>query len=306
MRRTAPAFGLVLAAALTLGALAAPQVAGLPTELVTAKEPLTADQQSRLNEYVTRMGNMFAIGNPSEVVSARNELVDLCRSSIASEIFRRDLAAALVKAFEPLTKSPETFRATNAFLVAQFLRSSDAIDFLVANIDPETQPDAGLRATAAQQLPRAGPNANLSPPQIDALSKKLAAAARKETSWRAIAAEIDAVGELLRMKLPSAQAEAVAEAQASMINSVTERFENQKELVSALQRGLLVVRNQLTSVTEPGRGKLLKGISPSLTQITQMPKANVDAFKADPLQDAAFKNVVITAELLQQVGKLDR
>jgi hypothetical protein len=184
--------------------------------------------------------------------------------------------------------------------VAQFLRSSDAIDFLVANINPELQPDAGLRAAAAQQLPRAGTTSNLSAQQVDGLAKKLAAAAKTETNWRAIAAEIEAVGELLRMKLPTQHAEAVAQAQAAIINSVTERVQKEKELVSALQRGLLVVRDQLTNVTEPGRGALLTGINPTLTTIKKLNTDDPQEFKANPQQDAAFQNVVITANLLQR------
>lgn len=302
----------MLVAALCAALPCAAQTVALSKELVGIKSPMTDEQRARVAQYAVQIGERFASpeSDPVAVVNARNEVIELCRSLQTSDIFRRELSLNLIKEFEPLTKSPETFRATNAFLVAQFLRTPEGVDFLVDNVDPDTQPDAGLRAAAAQQLPKAAPNAGLSPPQVDALAKKLAAAARTETNWRAVAAEIEAVGELLRMKLPPAQASAVADSQAAIINSLTERInkggEGNKELISALQRGLLVVRDQLTNIGEPGRSKLLQGISPSLTQIQEMKTKKAAEFQDNPQQDAAFKNTVITAELLQGVARGQR
>lgn len=307
MRRPTAGASLILAASLFLGAPCTAQVSGLPSDLISAKTTLTQEQQSRLANYVDRVSGVFAKGTPSEVVAVRNEIVDLCRNLVASEIFRRELSVLLVKSFQPLTKSKETFRSTNAFLTAQFLRSAESLDFLVDNVDPEAQPDAGLRTSAAAQLPRAGTTSNLTPPQVDALAKRLVAAARIETGWMTIASETEAVGELLGMKLPAAQAAAVADAQASIINSITERVQDGSatQLIQALQRSLLVVRNQLTNApAEPARGqRLLAGIAPSLSTIDRWTKTPPPGVASNPQYKAAFDSVIATASLLKRVGR---
>lgn len=279
------------------------QGASLPKDLLEAKTSLTSSQRQTLSEFAAGVGKVFAQGDPAAVVSARNELIETCRNINASDIFRRDLSVELVKQFEPLTKSTETFRATNAFLVTQFLRTQEALDFLLDNIEPSTQPDAGLRAAAAAQLPKLAPRVNLVPAQVDALAKRLANSARTETNWMAVASEIEAVSELLATRLPSAQADSVAAAQASIINSVTERIQagGAPELLRALQRGLLVVRNQLTVPQVPGR-QLLDGIAPSLLAIEKMKQKPLPQIAENPQLEAAYNSVVVTAELLQKLA----
>lgn len=277
----------------------------LPKDLIETKTALTAAQKTALGEYADRIGKAFAEApTPAEVVAARNELIDLCRNVNTSEVFRRDLAVAMVKRFEPLCKSPETFRATNAFIAAQFLRTPEAVDFLVDNLDPASQPDAVLRATAAAQLPKSIAQSGLVPAQAELLAKRIAKAAQEETNWMAIAGEIAGIGELLALRLPPAQAEGVTAAQVSIVNSLTERVQADKspELVRALQRGLLAVRDQLTAQQQTSGRRLLDGINPSLVSIDRMKKEPPSQLRQDPQLNAAFKSVVNTADLLQKLN----
>jgi hypothetical protein len=294
---------LALAAACTV-ALPCGAQSSLPKDLIETKSALTGAQKAQLGEYADRLGKAFAEGTPAEVVAARNELIDVCRNVNTSEVFRRDLAVAMIRRFEPITKSQDTFRPTNAFIAAQFLRTPEAVDFLVDNVDPSTQPDALLRASAASQLPKSIAQAGLIPAQAELLAKRIAKAAQEETNWMAIAGEIAGIGELLALRLPPAQADSVTAAQASIVNSLTERVQagQSPELVRALQRGLLAVRDQLTAQQQTSGRRLLDGISPSLVSIDRMKREPPSQLRQDPGLDAAFRSVVNTADLLQKLN----
>lgn len=298
----ATAFALA-AALLVAAAPCGAQSTALSKDLLETRSSLTAPQQAAVAQYADRIAVIFAEGDAGNVVDARNELIDLCRNVNVSDIFRSALARVLITKFEPLARSPQTFRATNAFLVAQFLRAPEALDFLLDNIDSTRQPDAGLRAAAAAQLPKTAPNVGLVPAQIDAVAKRLATAARTETNWVAIASEVETVSELFTTRLPPAQAESVAASQAAIVNNLTERVQagTEPELVRALQRALIIVRNQLTAPQSPGK-RLLDGIAPSLAAIERIKNAPPAQVKSNPQLDAAFRNVVITAELLQKLS----
>lgn len=309
MRSPLAGAGLLRAAVLGLAVLAMTpaawsQTAGLPSELISSKTALTDAQKGTLAKFVEKTATAVSTGQPAEVVFTRNELVNLCKNKMVSEIFRRELSVGLVKAFAPLTKSTDTFRATNAFIIAGFLRTPEALDFLVDNVDPASQADAGLRMVAAAQLPSAAPDSNLSPPQIDAVSKRLAGFAKAETNWMAIASEVTTIGEMLRTKMPAAQAISVAEAQASIINSLTERLASGKspELCQALQRSLLEVRDQASSIPAAVQGKLLQSIQPSLETITKMGSDQPDWAKASPALQTSFDSVKNTTKVLQRLG----
>lgn len=290
---------VVLATTVWMSAPCAAQVGGVPSEILSAKQALTAEQKKTLAAAVDDVADRFAQGDLGTVVESRNRLIELVKNPLAGEVFRREFAVILVQRFRPLTKEKQAFRATNAFIVARFLGTSDAIDFLLENIDPESQPDVALRISAAAQLPKAIAAAPLSPPQLDAQAKKIAKAARTETNWMVISHELDAVGDMLRPKtLPTAQAEAIAQSESGIINDLADRTlkGGSPELVLALQRALLVVRNQ---VDVPVSARVLDAIAPSLERITAAKESMPAEFAARPELASAFKGVVNTAEVLQ-------
>lgn len=290
---------VVLATTIWVSAPCAAQVGGVPSEILSAKQPLTSDQQKTLAAAVDEMADRFADGDLGSVVDNRNRLIELAKNPLAGAIFRREFALLLVKRFEPLTKNKQAFRATNAFIVARFLGTSEAIDFLQENADSDNQPDVALRIAAASQLTKAIAAAPLSPPQLDAQAKKLVKAARAETNWMAISHELEAVSDMLRLKtLPAAQAEAIALSEAAIINDLADRClkGGNPELIQALQRALLVVRNQ---VDVPVSSRVLDAIAPSLERIAAQKDAVPTEISSRPELAAAFKGVINTAEVLQ-------
>ena len=72
------------------------------------------------------------------------------------------------------------------------------------------------------------------------------------------------------------------------------------QLINALQRALLAVRNQLSGIAGSARTKLLTAIAPSLDSLVKMKAAPPASLSGKELA-ATLKAVVNTAGLLQKV-----
>ena len=115
--------------------------------------------------------------------------------------------------------------------------------------------------------------------------------------------KVDAIVQMLREDgLPTAQADAIAGTLAGTINDLSSRVTDgsQPQLVNALQRALLAVRNQLSGIAASARTKLLASIAPSLEGLTKMKGAPPKGI-AEAHLDTTFQAVVNTAGLLQKV-----
>ena len=292
--------------ALTLVAAASPvfaQADAIPTDLVNVKQPLTAEQRKSVTEFVTQAAERFAAADPAGVVAIRTTLVDQIRQTTVSPNFRRDFGIAFVKGFAKFAEGTDSMRATNAFILARFVGTAESIDFLVDNLDSDNQPEVAIRIAASAQLPKALDAAPLSPPQFDAITKRIAAVLKKERDWVVAAHEVESITQMLREDaLTPAQAEAIAMSLAASINDLQSRVAagSDPQLVNALQRALLAVRNQLSGIAGSARSKLLTAIAPSLDALVKM-KATPPAGISEAKLELTFKAVVNTAGLLQKV-----
>jgi hypothetical protein len=292
--------------ALTLVAAASPvfaQADAIPTDLVNVKQPLTAEQRKSVTEFVTQAAERFAAADPAGVVAIRTKLVDQIRQTTVSPNFRRDFGIAFVKGFAKFAEGTDSMRATNAFILARFVGTAESIDFLVDNLDSDNQPEVAIRIAASAQLPKALDAAPLSPPQFDAITKRIAAVLKKERNWVVAAHEVESITQMLREEaLTPAQAEAIAMSLAASINDLQSRVAagSDPQLVNALQRALLAVRNQLSGIAGSARSKLLTAIAPSLDALVKM-KATPPAGISEAKLELTFKAVVNTAGLLQKV-----
>jgi hypothetical protein len=152
-------------------------------------------------------------------------------------------------------------------------------------------------------LPKALDVAPLSPPQFDAITKRIAAVVKKERDWVVAAHEVESITQMLREEaLTPPQAEAIAMSLAASINDLQSRVAagSDPQLINALQRALLAVRNQLSGIAGSARTKLLTAIAPSLDSLVKMKAAPPASFSGTDLA-ATFKAVVNTAGLLQKV-----
>ncbi len=290
----------LLASALLSAPAAAQTISG---EIVAAKGALTADQRKAVADDLDARAAKFADADPAEVVAMRNEMVALLRNPSTAIPFRREFGAEFARSFQRFADSKDAMRAANAFIVARHVKTEKGVDFIVDNVDPDSQPDASVRIAAAAQLPKAVDEAPLSPPQLDALAKRVTTIARKEGDWVVVSHEIDAVTEMLRTEqLPAAQSDAIAMSLAGAINDMAARVMDgsQPQLVNSLQRALLAVRNQLSNVAASSRGKLLTTITPTLEKLSAMKGKAPEALASGELADT-FDAVVNTCGLLKKV-----
>lgn len=294
----------LVAALLASALLSAPAAAqAISNEIVSAKSALTADQRKAVAADLDARAAKFADADPADVVAMRNEMVALLRNPITGIPFRREFGAEFARAFQRFADSKDAMRAANAFIVARHVKTEKGVDFIVDNLDPDSQPDASIRIAASSQLPKAIDEAPLSPPQLDALAKRVATIGRKEQDWVVAAHEVDAITEMLRTEqLPAAQSDAIAMSLAGTINDLAARTldGSQPQLVNSLQRALLAVRNQLSNVAASSRGKLLSAITPTLDKLSAMKGKAPEALSGGDLADT-FDAVVNTCGLLKKV-----
>lgn len=294
----------LVAALLASAMLSAPAAAqAISNEIVSAKSALTADQRKAVTADLDARAAKFADADPAEVVAMRNEMVGLLRNPITGIPFRREFGAEFARSFQRFADSKDAMRAANAFIVARYVKTEKGVDFIVDNLDADSQADASIRIAASSQLPKAIDEAPLSPPQLDALAKRVATIGRKETDWVVASHEVDAITEMLRTEqLPAAQSDAIAMSLAGTINDLAARTldGSQPQLVNALQRALLAVRNQLSNVAASSRGKLLAAITPTLDKLSAMKGKAPEALSGGDLADT-FDAVVNTCGLLKKV-----
>jgi hypothetical protein len=221
--------------------------------------------------------------------------------------FRRELGLAFAKRFEDAVTADKAERSVSIFYIARSIGTVESIDFIVDHMDADTTESPAVRIAASAQLPKAVESMQLSAPQLDAIAKRLVPLAGKEREWVAATHAFEAMGAMIRRKgLSAAQADAIGSSMSATINDLTERVTDGSapEMVNALQRALLVVRNQLSDVPAPARTKLLTAIAPSLKQLADSKGKTPSAITQAGLGET-FDAVVRTAGLLQKVRSTD-
>jgi uncharacterized protein (DUF2267 family) len=300
---TAWAYALVAAAAAWNAQQAAAQSSGLPVEIVAAQKALTADQRKTVAQFVEKQAQAFADADAAGVIQVRNDFIAILKKPTTAIAFRREYGLEFIKSFKKFAEGDDALRATNAFIMARFLATAESVDFLQDNLDPDGQKNIAIRISAAAQMPKAVAEAPLSGPQFDAIAKRLATACRRESDWIVAAHEVDAVVQILREDgLPTAQADSIAATLAGAINDLASRVTDgsQPQMVNALQRALLAVRNQLSGIASSARTKLLASIAPSLDTLSKLKGAPPKGI-AEAQLESTFQAVVNTAGLLQKV-----
>lgn len=280
------------------------QTLGIPSEIVGSKEQLKPDQIKTVQTAVGKLADDFAAADPSGVVAIRAKLVELLQAPATGTSFKSEFTNAFVKSFAKFTSGTDSIRANNAFIVARVMANADSIDFMADNLDPDSQGEIAIRISAAAQLQRCTEKAMLSGPQLEAIAKRLVASCKKETDWVAASHEAETIAQMLRNnKLPVSQLDAIAMSLASVINDFAGRVldDSQPQLVNALQRSLLAVRDRLSGVAGSVRGKLLTAITPSIETLAKMKGAPPAAIAADGGLAETFDAVVNAAGLLQKV-----
>jgi hypothetical protein len=301
-------FVLSLVASLALSAVSAAQVQSISQQTIAAAGPLTAEQQAEIAKAMDGWAERVTGSDPDEVIEARGEIDKLATKNPSVTVaFRRELGLAFAKRFEDAVTADKAERSVSIFYIARSIGTVESIDFIVDHMDADTTESPAVRIAASAQLPKAVESVQLSAPQLDAIAKRLVTLAGKEREWVAATHAFEAMGAMIRRKgLSVAQADAIGSSMSATINDLTERVMDGSapEMVNALQRALLVVRNQLSDVPAPARTKLLTAIAPSLKQLADSKGKTPSAITQAGLGET-FDAVVRTAGLLQKVRSTD-
>jgi hypothetical protein len=297
-------FVLSLAASLALSAVSAAQVQSISQQTIAAAGPLTAEQQAEIAKAMDGWAERVTGSDPDKVIEARGEIDKLATKNPSVTVaFRRELGLAFAKRFEDAVTADKAERSVSIFYIARSIGTVESIDFIVDHMDADSTGSPAVRIAASAQLPKAVESTQLSAPQLDAIAKRLVTLAGKEREWVAATHAFEAMGAMIRRKgLSVAQADAIGSSMSATINDLTERVMDGSapEMVNALQRALLVVRNQLSDVPAPARTKLLAAIAPSLKQLADSKGKTPPAIAQAGLGET-FDAVARTAGLLQKV-----
>ncbi|MFM9170049.1 MAG: hypothetical protein ACKOTD_08010, partial [Phycisphaerales bacterium] len=180
-------------------------------EVLGAQPALTDAQRGQVEAYMKAMAERFASSEPDDLPAMRKDLGKLINDPSAKPPFKRELGLAFVKSFSEHAAGTDGLRTVNVFIMARTVATADTVDFIIDNVDPNKQATVAMRIAAAAQLTKAIEGATLSPPQLDALAKRLAPIAARESDWVVVTHEVEAMAAMLRRQgLSGPQAEAIA------------------------------------------------------------------------------------------------
>jgi hypothetical protein len=296
---------------LLVACLAAPASAQVMLDpgIKSSTTALTPDQRQKVAELVDGQADRFADADAAGIATLRGQIAIFLKDPSTKDPCRREYASEFVRAFGRfVTEDGELrlLRATNVFIIARFAPTADTLGLLLDNADPALQKDASIRTAAAAQLPFALRSGQFTGPQADAAAKRIAGIVKAEGDWVPAAHGCESIIEALRTKgLPPAQAESIAVILGGCVNDLAARtFDaanpGNAQLVNALQRTLLAIRNQTSEVSASARGKLFAAIGPTLDRVSSMKGKPPAAFDGGML-GAAFESTTNTADLLKKV-----
>lgn len=296
---------VLIAAALAIAGDAAGQgsVAPIPNDVQAATQALNEAQRKAVTDYVDAQARAFAVADPAQAVEIRNAMCKLLKGAGMRDPCRREVGGQVVRAFRPLVKGTDPLRATNAFIIARHAPCTETAGFLLDNADASIQPDVLVRVAASAQLPQALRDGQFAGPQAESNAKQIATAMRAETDWVVASHLAEALVETLRAKgLSAASADLVATTLSDSVNDLAKRtFDGGRpDLVFALQRALLAVRNRTSEIAPSARAKLLNGTIGSINRLVAM-KGKAPAAFVKNERTGAFDSVTNTSEVLLQV-----
>jgi hypothetical protein len=296
--------GLILGGMLAIPATeaSAQRADTLPSRIVSANRSLEASELDAVKAFAATWGGRLADGAPSEVNQARSELISVARSPSATPIFLRAYGDAVIAEIQPVIAGSDTFRAINAMQAVRFLRTPDAVSLILDHADPDRETDASKRLVAAGLLASAITDAELNPAQLDGTTRRIASVAAAESEWMILLQSMEALDSIAR--LPNAPAASVALARRSQVSTLEgaiSRMKGSPELVEAVYRTLLELRNQLVRMSARERGEFARQFGPVFASAEQAARSGLET--APPPMRPTFEKTAQQAQVLANLTR---
>lgn len=297
----------ILCAALLAAAFPSPQALAqavrLPSSIVTATRPLTAEESRALSEFLDRNFARLSSGVHEDVRVARGELIRALSQSTATPLFRAECSKSLLPRLNELVEAKDLFVATNALEVMRALCTADSVLALCKHADPDTQRSAALRLVAASGIPSSIARTPLNDAQAGIVIRAMKQSMQSESSWMAASYDFQSLFTVATTKgIPvSAQKEAL-KAQVDALKVLADRIGkggDDAALVHALWRSLGVILQQQVALTPAGElAAMNRGLSPVLTKVVEMGN---DPPKGAGASDSDFRETASVASNLRAI-----
>lgn len=274
----------------------------LPSRIVSASRSLDQGDLETVRSFASTWGDRIANGTPAEVNEARAELISVARSPSATPIFRRAYGEAVISELQSSISGDDTFRAINAMQAVRFLRTPDAVTVVLDHADPDREANLSKRLVAAGLLASAIVDAELNPAQLDGTTRRIASMAAAETEWMILLQSMEALDSIAR--LPNAPAASVALARRSQVSTLegaVSRMKGSPELVEAVYRSLLELRNQLVRMSARERAEFARQFGPVFASAEQAVRSGLDTAPAS--MRPTFEKTAQQAEVLANLTR---
>ena len=298
-----------LAGLLLCGLLAAPateavaqRTDAIPNRIVSANRTLGGADLETVRGFASLWADRLASGTPTEVNEARGEFVSVARSPSATPVFRRAYAAAVVEALGPVIEDESTFRAVNALQAIRFLRTPEAVEVVVTHADPNRQRDSARRLVAAGLLAAAIADADLNPAQLDGTTREIASIASAESEWMILLQSMEALDAIANLpNAPAASIDLARRSQVATLEGAVSRMKGSPELVEAVYRTLLELRNQLVRMSARDRGEFARRFGPVFASVEKAARSGMDT--APPPMRPTFEKTAQQAQVLADLTR---
>jgi hypothetical protein len=294
---------LPMAVAISASTAAAQQAASLPNSIVATSSSLSARDSQTVADFVANWTTQIAEGGPLEVNKARGELISPARSPSATPIFTRAYSEAVVPALGPLVSGDDTFRAINALQVARFLKSPEAVELIVVRVDPTEESDRAKRLVASGLLAAAIRDGQLNPVQLDGTTRRIASIAGTEADWMVLLQLMEALDAIANLpNTPQASIDLARRSQLTVLEATVSRMkgpDGNPELIEAIYRSLLELRNQLVRMSSSQRSAFSRQFGPVFASVESAAKAGLATAPANlkPIFEKTAEQAKVLADL---------
>ncbi len=231
----------------------------LPQDIVGSSRPLSSAQQSTVEEFASGQMAEMANGDPTEVVAARNTLVQTARRAGVTGVFLRAYSKAILPKATDILAAAEPMRAENTLRVLAFLRTPESLGILVSSTDPAKIDDEGRRLVAAGLLKVAvegGDKSGLDSAVLTSTARSLAENLDEDSSWIVVLEELRALNTIaLSPALRKENRNEIRGIQFGAFQQLSNRIEasnEPSELVQAVYRAMLGLREKLLDNSAAG------------------------------------------------------
>ena len=231
----------------------------LPQDIVGSTRPLSSEQRSAVEEFASDQMKEMANGDPTQVVAARNTLIQTARRAGVTGVFLRAYSNAIIPEVTAVLDGGEPMRAENTLRVLAFLRTPESVGILVAATDPLKIDDEGRRLVAAGLLKVAvqgGDQSALDSAVLTSTARSIAENLDNDDSWIVVLEELRALNTIaLSSSLSKENRSELRSIQFGAFQQLSNRIEASNEpsqLTQAVYRAMLGLREKLLDKSTAG------------------------------------------------------